>query len=103
MLESGKHETRIPEIKPIVKWAGGKRQLLPQMLRNLPIKWNTYFEPFAGGSAMIVALRNRGGIGKAVIGDTNPELVNLYREVRNNAEGPFYYWFYFWNASFMFT
>lgn len=87
MLESGKHETRIPEIKPIVKWAGGKRQLLPQMLRNLPIKWNTYFEPFAGGSAMIVALRNRGRIGKAVIGDTNPELVNLYREIRGNAEG----------------
>jgi len=87
MLESDKAECRISKIKPIIKWAGGKRQLIPQMITNLPEKWNTYFEPFAGGLAMIVALRNMGRISKAVIGDTNPELISLYIEVRDNPEG----------------
>ncbi|WP_393971344.1 DNA adenine methylase [Oxyplasma meridianum] len=77
----------IPKIKPIIKWAGGKRQLLPHIIMNLPEKWNTYFEPFAGGLALIIALRNMNKISKAAIGDTNPELVNLYTEVRDNPDG----------------
>ena len=86
MVEPGKTDISIRKIKPIVKWAGGKRQLLSRMLMDLPGQWNRYFEPFAGGSAMIVALSNMGRIGKAAIGDTNPELVNLYIEVRDNIE-----------------
>jgi DNA adenine methylase len=87
MVNNGKPDNPVQKTKPIVKWAGGKRQLLSRMIMVLPEKWNKYFEPFAGGSAMIVELSNMGRIGKATIGDTNPELVNLYMEVRDNLEG----------------
>ena len=43
-------------VQPIIKWAGGKRQLLPEMHNLLPEKFNTYFEPFAGGLALFLSL-----------------------------------------------
>ena len=73
-------------IAPILKWAGGKRQLLSELTRRLPERWDTYFEPFIGGGALLVELANRGRLGRAVIGDMNPELVNLYRVVKRDPE-----------------
>jgi DNA adenine methylase len=39
-------------IKPFTKWTGGKRQLLPELIANLPPQYNKYFEPFIGGGAL---------------------------------------------------
>ncbi len=74
-------------IEPLLKWAGGKRQLRPELVRRLPDHWDTYFEPFMGGGALLVELVNQGLLGRAVAGDKNPELVNLYRVVKQDPGG----------------
>jgi DNA adenine methylase len=74
-------------IVPLLKWAGGKRQLRSELTSRLPERWGTYFEPFIGGGALLVELANLGRLDKAVIGDKNPELVSLYRVVKQNPEG----------------
>lgn len=71
---------------PLVKWAGGKRQLLEKLDQRLPEKWGTYFEPFVGGGALLVNLYNREKIRKAVISDLNKELINFYRVVKTYPE-----------------
>jgi DNA adenine methylase len=73
-------------IAPLIKWAGGKRQLRSELTRRLPDRWGTYFEPFIGGGALLVELANTGRLGRAVIGDKNPELVNLYRVVKQDPD-----------------
>jgi DNA adenine methylase len=73
-------------IKPVVKWAGGKRQILPHLIERLPISWEHYYEPFIGGGALLIALNNQGMIGKATISDANPELVNLYRVIQKRPD-----------------
>lgn len=72
------------QCSPFIKWAGGKRQLLAELERRLPPGWNTYFEPFVGGGALLVHLENRGRIRSAVIADINQELINLYSIVRQH-------------------
>lgn len=74
-------------IVPLLKWAGGKRQLRSELTRRLPERWGTYFEPFIGGGALLVELANQRRLERAVIGDKNPELVNLYRVVKHDPEG----------------
>lgn len=67
-------------IAPFIKWAGGKRQLLPQISAKLPETYNTYYEPFVGGGAVVFALCPA----CAVINDINPALVNLYRQIKTS-------------------
>ncbi|MFA4876488.1 MAG: DNA adenine methylase [Methanoregula sp.] len=71
---------------PLIKWAGGKRQLLDELNARLPPRWNTYYEPFIGGGALLVSLENRGLLTEAVISDLNSELVNLYRAVKTRPD-----------------
>ncbi|HUH78749.1 MAG TPA: DNA adenine methylase [Methanoregula sp.] len=71
---------------PLVKWAGGKRQLLKRLNGRLPQSWGTYFEPFVGGGALLVDLHNQGKIKTAVISDLNSELINFYRVVQRKPE-----------------
>ena len=73
--------------RPILKWAGGKTQLLPEILRRLPSAIDTYYEPFVGGAAVFFALAAEGRFQRAVLSDTNPELVGLYRCVQRDVEG----------------
>jgi len=68
------------ETLPIVKWAGGKRQLLADLKNNMPQIFNKYFEPFLGGGALFFNMRPE----KAYIGDINPELINLYQVIKSN-------------------
>ena len=70
------------QLKPILKWAGGKRQILPYLLKYLPDDFNTYYEPFAGGLALLIELFNQNRIKKAVISDINKDLINLYRIIK---------------------
>ncbi len=46
------------QAKPFVKWVGGKRSLLPELLRRVPTEFNKYYEPFVGGGALFFALKN---------------------------------------------
>ena len=69
--------------KPLLKWAGGKTQLLTQLHDRAPRKFNRYIEPFIGGGALFFSLQPKDGI----IADSNPELINLYRSVADNVNG----------------
>lgn len=75
------------EPRPFVKWAGGKRQLLPQLLSRVPRSFRRYHEPFVGGGALFFALRGRQLLPQgARLADINPELVNAYQVVRDRVE-----------------
>jgi len=72
--------------KPFVKWAGGKRQLIPILNENLPKTMGTYFEPFLGGGALLFhILKERGGQ-KCGISDLNSDLVLAYTTIRDKTE-----------------
>jgi DNA adenine methylase len=66
-----------PVAAPIVKWVGGKTRLLPELLRRMPARFGRYYEPFAGGAALFFRVAPE----RAVLGDDNRDLVNLYRTV----------------------
>ena len=68
--------------KPILKWAGGKTQLLGALCAKVPPHYGKYIEPFFGGGALFFSLEPD----HAVLADSNPELINMYREVALNAE-----------------
>lgn len=70
---------------PFVKWVGGKRALLPELLSRLPGQIVNYFEPCAGGGALFYALAPRIE-GRALLLDHNAELVNAYQVVRDQPE-----------------
>lgn len=65
---------------PFLKWAGGKTQLLIQLDPFFPKRFRTYFEPFLGGAAVFFHLRPQ----KAVLSDSNPELINAFLAVRDD-------------------
>lgn len=66
-----------------VKWCGGKTFLLSEILKRLPEKISTYYEPFLGGGAVFFALASERRFKRAVIGDANEELMNLYLVIRH--------------------
>ncbi|MCK4319305.1 DNA adenine methylase [Candidatus Micrarchaeota archaeon] len=71
------------EPKPFVKWAGGKRQLLDILLKNIPESFSNYHEPFVGGGALYFRLWSEGLIKKAHLNDYNPELMEAYRVIKS--------------------
>lgn len=64
---------------PFIKWAGGKRQLLPQIEERMPQNYNNYYEPFIGGGAVLFNFQPA----NAVINDINRALINTYRQIRD--------------------
>lgn len=69
-------------VQPVVKWAGGKRQLLQEIDKYIPKKISTYYEPFLGGGALLFHLQPR----RAIVSDVNEELINIYNVIRDNVE-----------------
>lgn len=71
--------------KPFVKWVGGKRQLIHQLIRHTPKRdeVGTYYEPFLGGGALFFHLQPAA----AVLTDSNKRLIRAYRGVRDDVEG----------------
>jgi len=67
------------DVQPFLKWAGGKRQLVPVIKSFLPKRFNTYYEPFVGAGALLFELKPS----KAIINDVNPELINSYKVIRD--------------------
>jgi DNA adenine methylase len=68
--------------EPLLKWAGGKRRLLPQILLVAPSKFAHYYEPFFGGGALYFSILP----GEATLSDTNHNLINAYIQVRDNPD-----------------
>ncbi|WP_202898296.1 DNA adenine methylase [Bacteroides propionicifaciens] len=66
-------------IKPILKWAGGKTQLIDELESFFPNKINKYIEPFIGGGALFFHTLPE----NAIISDINPELINLYNTIKD--------------------
>ncbi|MEG4058976.1 MULTISPECIES: DNA adenine methylase [unclassified Microcoleus] len=73
-----------PLVRPFLKWAGGKRQLLPEIIKYVPklTSKHTYYEPFIGGGALLFELQPQ----KAVINDSNKELINCYEVIRDSLD-----------------
>lgn len=84
--------------KPILKWAGGKTQMLPDLLPKVPTSYGRYIEPFFGGGALFFSLCPE----KAIIADSNPELINLYHQVADNVESVIFYLKQYENTSEIF-
>lgn len=74
------------QIKPFIKWAGGKSQLLPEIRPYYPSRIKKYAEPFIGGGAVLLDVLETFDVEQAVINDVNPELTNLYSTIKNDVE-----------------
>ncbi|MBO7149706.1 MAG: DNA adenine methylase [Clostridia bacterium] len=78
------------ELKPFVKWVGGKGQLIEQLEKHIPIDGEKvltkYAEPFVGGGALLFNILSKYNFESLYIGDTNAELINAYNVVKNNVE-----------------
>lgn len=72
----------IAHAAPVVKWVGGKRQLLPQILPLIPKRMSAYCEPFLGGGAVLFALQPR----RALVNDLNQDLITVYRVIKEDAD-----------------
>lgn len=66
---------------PFIKWAGGKRALIPSLAKHFPEKIGTYWEPFVGGGAVFFTMADR--MDRAILSDTNEELIITYQTVKN--------------------
>lgn len=71
-----------PLISPVVKWVGGKRQLLEEIYQLLPKKFTCYCEPFIGGGALLFSLQNK----RNIINDLNSELIGVYETIRDDID-----------------
>lgn len=69
----------VPTVRPMLKWAGGKTQLLPEIFQRAPKVFNAYHEPFVGSAAVFFALAPQ----EATLSDTNLNLINLYKHTKN--------------------
>jgi DNA adenine methylase len=75
-------------IRPLLKWAGGKRQLIPALAAHYPRVFNRYLEPFVGSGAVFFHLATTGALdGRRVyLSDVNADLIGCYRALRDSTE-----------------
>ena len=69
-------------VAPVLKWVGGKRQLLDVLNSLMPDKYTAYCEPFLGGGALFFYLQPK----TAFVNDINDELIRVYRVIKNDVE-----------------
>ncbi|MGN6107499.1 MAG: DNA adenine methylase [Kofleriaceae bacterium] len=69
-----------PVAAPIIKWVGGKTKLLGELIQRLPDTFQRYYEPFAGGAALFFRVAPR----RAVLADSNADLIGLYKTVASD-------------------
>lgn len=70
------------EMKPFIKWVGGKSRCVDRLVKHVPTSFNTYYEAFLGSGALLFRLQPQ----KAVINDLNPELINTYRTIKDDTQ-----------------
>lgn len=71
-------------VKPFIKWAGGKSQLLNEIRKKYPKKINRYCEPFVGGGAVLFDILANFTPEEVLINDINPELINTYKQIQSH-------------------
>lgn len=77
----------IKPVKPFLRWAGGKTWFTKYIANYLPKKFDNYYEPFVGGGSMFFYLKSKGYIKKkAFLSDTNSELINSYKILKNKPQ-----------------
>ena len=69
-------------VAPVVKWVGGKRQLLDDITPLLPKRITSYCEPFVGGGAVFLSIQPS----KAIVNDLNSDLILVYETIRDDVE-----------------
>ncbi len=69
---------KIVDKKPLIRWAGSKRKLLPELLCRVPEDFDRYIEPFCGSACLFFELPNK----KAILSDINDELINSYKQIK---------------------
>ena len=76
----------VSNIKPFVKWAGGKNGLINSLIAFIPKNFNSYFESFVGGGALFFYLKNLNILNskKIYLNDKNTELINAYKQIKIN-------------------
>jgi len=72
--------------RPFVKWAGGKRQLIPVLSQHIPKNFGSFFEPFLGGGAMLFHLLSQNPKQRFIVSDLNSDLVLSYITIRDRAD-----------------
>ena len=72
-----------PVAAPVIKWVGGKTKLLPELTARMPARFERYYEPFAGGAAMFFRIAPE----RAVLADSNPDLIGLYTCLTRDVAG----------------
>jgi DNA adenine methylase len=74
---------RVTKVEPFLKWPGGKRLLSSALVRLVPQNFGRYFEPFLGSGALYFALQPK----SAVLADSNADLIECYKQLRDNCGG----------------
>lgn len=69
--------------KPFVKWVGGKRSIINELVKRMPVNFNNYYEPFCGGGALFFEIYNMVK-GKCFLSDMNADLIITYNVIKNN-------------------
>lgn len=86
-IENSLIEMRI-SMKPFIKWAGGKGQLIGELEKRFPVGFGEnikkYAEPFVGGGALLFHVLGKYKLDEVYISDTNAELINVYKTIRND-------------------
>ena len=72
-----------PVASPVLKWVGGKTKLLPALIERMPDHFERYYEPFAGGAAMFFRVAPE----RALLADSNPDLIGLYTCLTRDVAG----------------
>ena len=87
-LPSQFDETENPVAKPFVKWVGGKRSLLDELMARAPSDFNNYYEPFLGGGALFFTLTKyyKKGANKLCLSDINRDLITAYQVIQRDAD-----------------
>ena len=78
-------------IYPAIKWVGGKTQIIDKIMNKIPLKINTYYEPFVGGGAVFLRIlcdvyKKTRKVNKFCINDINKDLICLYQDIQTNIE-----------------
>jgi DNA adenine methylase len=74
------------KLEPILKWAGGKRRIAHFLSKFLPGSIERYFEPFLGGASLFLYLAKTKPKFKAILSDSNMDLINVYKCVRDDVD-----------------
>lgn len=75
-----------PKARPVLKWAGGKRQLLPELMKRVPTNFGSYHEPFVGGGALYFELSAQNRISTAFLSDINSSLIDVYKALQEHVD-----------------